>query len=146
MRSRILFFMFFQIVAWWLYFHWDRNFVEPAVSKSQKILQVVEVASTTPMQIRNGEEIYKLVLRNDGFFTKINLDRSIENGLWLLNYDIPSIILKSPVAEYKYRIIDDSDETLQLELINTHEIQNIQKSRQKDSDEGKHTLFSSSFK
>ncbi len=121
MRNRIISFLVFQIIAWVLYFNWDSYQVQNDQT-SEKILQVVENPLSRLTSHQKKEFMYQLVLRNDGFFTRINPDLTKENGIWCVNYDIPSIILKSSMGEYNYRIIENTSESVQLELINAHEI------------------------
>lgn len=139
MKIRILMFFVFQVVAWSLYFNWDTaKSINFSSSQASKTLQVVEMGSIQEAStLSDNDLLYQLVLRTDGIFTKFNDDQSVENGVWRINYDIPSIILKSPQVDYKYRILQASDDQLQLELINYHEILEAKKPK----DESR-TLFS----
>jgi len=113
----------FQVVAWTAYFNWGTSSGEMDLAgRIEKVLQVEEMSASQFASIETPKELHQLILRNDGFFTMINKDQSVENGLWTVNYEIPSLVLKSPHGDQKYRILEDSDEYLQVELMNVHEV------------------------
>jgi hypothetical protein len=121
------------------YFNWDFNPVDQnSAETTEKVIQVQEMSANQFASLETRRELYQLILRNDGFFTKINKDQSVENGLWNVNHEIPSIILISPTGNQNYRIIEGSYEYLQVELINPQEF--IQTNLTKEEDP---KLFSS---
>lgn len=123
MKFRLTLFFVFQVVAWTAYFNWDSGpGNQNLADMSEKELQVQEMSTNQFTSIEAGKELYKLILRNDGFFTRINKDESVENGLWTVNYDVPSLVLKLPGGNLKYRILENTDAFLQVELMNTHEL------------------------
>jgi hypothetical protein len=123
MKFRLTLFFVFQIVAWTAYFNWETSTDKVDIAgKTEKVLQVEEMSTSQFASLETHKELQELILRNDGFFTRINKDQSVENGIWTVNYEIPSLNLKSPLGNKKYRILDDSDEYLQVELINAHEL------------------------
>ena len=122
MRSRILVFIVFQVVAWTLYFNWEgpANSRNELVSTSEKSWNVVEI------QDNGGDgnheiEMAKLILRYDGLFTKVNSNESVEKGVWIIDHSEPAIILKSPSKIYKYKIVNYSDDGMMMELMNQPE-------------------------
>ena len=121
MRLRILFFLVFQVVAWTIYF----NSGKTKDTGLQRTLQVKEIKGDDNSIRFNEIDSYKLVLRNDGLFTKVMNDHVVESGLWSVNYDIPSLILKSPSKEYKFKIVKYNGADLEIMLINQHEIENV---------------------
>ena len=121
MRLRILFFLVFQVVAWTIYF----NSGKTKDTGLQRTLQVKEIKGDDSNVRFNEIDSYKLVLRNDGLFTKVMNDHVVESGLWSVNYDIPSLILKSPSKEYKFKIVKYNGADLEIMLINQHEIENV---------------------
>jgi hypothetical protein len=121
MRLRILVFLVFQIVAWTIYF----NSGKIKETGLQRTLQVKEIKGEENNVRINEIDSYKLVLRNDGLFTKVMNDHVVESGLWSVNYDIPSLILKSPSKEYKFKIVKYNGADLEIMLINQHEIENV---------------------
>ena len=129
MRFRILVFLGFQVVAWTIYF----NSGKLDSTGVQRTLQVKEIKGEEDNVRINDIESYKLVLRNDGLFTKVMNDQVVESGLWSVNYDIPSIILKSPSKEYKFKIVKYNGADLEIMLINQHEIENVAETGNKKS-------------
>ncbi len=121
MRLRIILFLILQIVAWSLYFKSGRE----SEAGSQHTLQVREIKGGEADAEINEIDSYRLVLRNDGLFSKLIEDEIVESGLWSVNYDIPSLILKSPLNEYKFKIVKFNGADLEIMLINQHELQNI---------------------
>lgn len=119
MNLRITFFIIFQIIAWSIYLNSESDPSSPEMfSKSQMIVDILEQPNSQFASINDSNNPYKLVLRNDGFFTKINSDQSELNGLWDIDYDIPTIILKLPQGNFEYKILAESNESIELELIN----------------------------
>jgi hypothetical protein len=135
MKFRLTLFIVFQIVVWTTYFNWKSSTSDQDISgRMEKVLRVEEISAGEFVSIGNHQDLYKLILRDDGFFTKINKDQSVENGLWSVNYEVPSLILKSPRGNSKYRILNESGESVQVELMNQHEFiqtSNVQKSENK---------------
>ena len=121
MRLRILTFLVFQVVAWTIYF----NSGKKNDTGLQRTLQVKEIKGEASNIRINDIDSYKLVLRNDGLFTKVLNDQVVESGLWSVNYDIPSLILKSPSKEYKFKIVKYNGADLEIMLINQHEVENV---------------------
>jgi len=111
----------FQVVAWTIYF----NSGKTKDTGVQRTLQVKEIKGEDTNVRFNEIDSYKLVLRNDGLFTKVMNDHVVESGLWSVNYDIPSLILKSPAKEYKFKIVKYNGADLEIMLINQHEIENV---------------------
>jgi len=125
MSLRITLFVVFQIIAWSIFLNSESDPSSPeGFSKSQKVVEILEQPNSQFASINNTNSLYKLVLRNDGFFTKINSDQTVSNGLWDINYDIPTIILKLPQGEFEYKILAESNESMELELI--HDLEVIQ--------------------
>lgn len=119
MNLRITFFIIFQIIAWSIYLNSERDPSSPEMfSKSQMTVDILEQPNSKFASISDIDNPYKLVLRNDGFFTKINPDQSELNGLWDIDYDIPTIILKLPHGDFEYKILAESNQSIELELIN----------------------------
>lgn len=113
-------FIVFQIVAWTIYFNRasvpdNRVFSE----NSEKVIQVEEMVAGQFAALDAPKSFFKLILRNDGFFTRINYDQSVENGIWSVDYNIPTLLLKSPQGNREYHILDQSNELLQVELMGT---------------------------
>lgn len=121
MRLRILVFLAFQVVAWTIYF----NSGKKSETGLQRTLQVQEIKGDESNARINEIDSYELVLRNDGLFTKVMDDQVVESGLWSVNYDIPSLILKSPSKEYKFKIVKYNGADLEIMLINQHELENV---------------------
>ena len=121
MRLRIFAFLVLQVVAWTIYFNSgkDNN------TGMFRALQVKEIKGEEVDARINGIDSYELVLRNDGLFTKISNNQVVESGLWSVNYDIPSLILKSPSKEYKFKIVKYNGADLEIMLINQHEIESM---------------------
>ena len=123
MNLRITFFILFQIVAWSFYLNTESNPSEiEMLSKSQKTIEILEQPNSNFASIGDTNSPYKLVLRNDGFFTKINSDQTILNGLWDIDYNIPTIILKLPQGNFEYKILANSNESVRLELIDGYDV------------------------
>jgi len=121
MRSRFIAFILFQVISWTLYFNWEVS----TEQKSFASLKMVRIEDISPRTVRfpsRNENLYRLILRNDGFYTRINADQTRENGLWKVDYDIPSIILASPAGELHYRIIDHTEDWMQVKQITAKEI------------------------
>ena len=109
MKFRITLFFVFQVIAWTAYFNWESEVISPnAEGIAEKVVQVEEMSTNQFTSIKTQKELYNIILRNDGFFTKINTDKSLETGLWSVNYNIPSLVLKSAMGDQKYRILDKS--------------------------------------
>jgi len=122
MKFRLTLFFVFQIVAWTAYFNMDTGVLDPnSEGFAEKVVQVEEMAANQFASIEARKEMYKIILRNDGFFTRINTDNSVETGLWSVNRDVPSLVLKSPVGSQKFKILDNSKSVIQLELLKTDE-------------------------
>jgi hypothetical protein len=121
MRFRILVFLILQIAAWTLYF----NTGKVDNTRSQRQFQVKEIKGEEKSIKINGIESYSLLLRNDGLFTKLVDNRIVESGLWSVNFDIPSLILKSPAREYKFKIVKYNGADLEIMLMNHHEIRDV---------------------
>ena len=139
MKFRITLFIVFQILAWTAYFNWDSNNLNTSDENiAERVLQVEEMSVNKLASMEVRKELYNLVLRNDGFFTKINSDQSVENGLWIVNRSVPSLVLRSPKGDKKYRIIEDSKGFIQLELLNTSDL--IQTAKSENTER---TLYSS---
>jgi hypothetical protein len=135
MKFRLTLFFVFQVVAWTTYFNWETTSSDQDIAgTTEKVLQVKEMSAGQFVSFENHQAFYKLILRDDGFFTKINTDQSLENGLWAVNHEIPSLILKSPKGDMKYRILDKSGESIQVELMNNLEFiqtSNVQETERK---------------
>ena len=121
MRLRIVVFLILQVVAWTIYF----NSGKIDNSRSQQTLQVKEIKGEETSITINEIKSYALILRSDGLFTKLIENRIVESGLWSVNYDIPSLILKSPSKEYKFKIVKFNGADLEIMLMNHHEVQDI---------------------
>ena len=109
-----------------------------ATMTSQKLISVSEIS---PKNVSFGlpdKNSYQLILRDDGLFTRINADQTLESGLWKINYEEPSIILTLPKGEFHYRIIDDANNSMQLRLIKSNEL------ARKEGKPDQNLLFSSS--
>ncbi len=138
MKFRLTLFLVFQIVAWTAYFNMDTGVLDPNIEGfAEKVVQVEEMSVNQFTSIEARKELYKIILRNDGFFTRINTDNSVETGLWSVNHDIPSLVLRSPVRSQNFKILDNSENVLQLELLNTDEL------LQANNTEKERTLYSS---
>jgi hypothetical protein len=139
MKFRITLFIVFQVIAWTAYFNWESEVISPnAEGIAEKVVQVEEMSTSQFTSIKTQLELYNIILRNDGFFTKINTDKSLETGLWSVNYNMPSLVLKSAVGDQKYRILDNSKGVVQLELLNSEELLQASNTEIKER-----TLFSS---
>lgn len=139
MKFRLTLFFIFQVIAWTAYFNWGGQGTNPdADGIAEKVVQVEEMSANQFASLGIRKELYKIILRNDGFFTKINDDQTLESGLWSVNYTIPSLVLKSAIGDQKYRILDNSKDFLQLELMNSEEF--LQASNTKIKEQ---TLYSS---
>jgi hypothetical protein len=123
MRSRFIVFILFQFVAWALYFNWEIT-SETDNSASQKIVQIEDFSPNNVTFRSEDRNLYQLILRDDGIFTRIKSGQIVDNGLWKMDYEVPSIILASPKGEFHYQIIDNSDDRMQIKLINSNEIVN----------------------
>jgi len=139
MKFRLTLFVVFQIIAWTAYFNMDTGVLDPNnQSFAEKVVQVEEMSANQFASIETRKELYKIILRNDGFFTRINKDNSVETGLWSVNRDIPSLVLRSPVKSQKFKILDNSENVLQLELLNTDDLLQVNNTEIKER-----TLYSS---
>jgi hypothetical protein len=116
-------FFVFQVIAWTTYFNWESDVISPdSAGIAEKVVQVEEMSANQFASIKTRKELYKIILRNDGFFTKINTDKSLETGLWSINYNIPSLVLKSVFGDQEYRILDNTKGVIQIELLNSEEL------------------------
>ena len=123
MKFRLTLFFVFQVVAWTAYFNWESEVLNPETEGiAEKVVQVEEMSANQFASIKIRKDLYKIILRNDGFFTKVNTDKSMETGLWSVNYKVPSLVLKSAAGDQKYKILDNSKGVLQLELLNSEEL------------------------
>ena len=123
MKFRLTLFFVFQVLTWTAYFNWESEELSPETEGlAEKVVQVEEMSANQFASIRTRKDFYKIILRNDGFFTKVNNDKSMESGLWTVNYKVPSIVLKSAAGDQKYKILDNSKGVLQLELLNSEEL------------------------
>jgi hypothetical protein len=121
MRNRFFAFILFQVVAWAVYFNWEISSDTDSIS-SQKIVLVEDFsAHNVAFHSGNGKR-YQLILRDDGIYTRINDDRVVDNGLWKMDFDVPSLILASPNGEFHYQIINNADDWIQIKLINSNKI------------------------
>jgi hypothetical protein len=122
MVFRLTLFFVFQVVAWTTYFNWESSSSDQEIAAAtEKVLQVKEMSTGQFVSVGNQEELYKLILRDDGIFTKVNKDQSHENGLWTVNYEVPSLVLKSPRGNFKYHILGETGSSIQVKLMNQHE-------------------------
>jgi hypothetical protein len=111
MRTRFFSFIIFQLIAWTIYFKWEI----PVVQQSMRAEKSLEIAEISPQNVSNRfayKNNYRLILRNDGFYTRINQDNTFESGLWKVNYDMPAIILSSPRGDNQYQIITNSNDKM----------------------------------
>ena len=122
MKSRLLLFLVFQFFVWGFYFNWEKKDQIKASITLHEVKVVEQDIGDLAVYGSLIHQDYRLILRNDGFFTRINPNQSTESGIWRINYDIPSIILKSPTKEYKYRILDENDDVIRITLMNSYEI------------------------
>ena len=123
MKIRLTLFFIFQFAAWTIYFNWGTNLDGRHIAaKTERVLQIEEISSSKFASLDTRKQLYQLILRNDGFFTRIYGDRMVENGLWTVNHEIPSLFLMSPSGNRKYHIISDSRESIQVELMNPNEL------------------------
>ena len=77
MKFRLTLFLVFQVVAWTAYFNWESRVIDPdAGDIAEKVIQVEEMSANQFASISTRKELYKIILRNDGFFTKVNDDKS----------------------------------------------------------------------
>lgn len=107
---------------------------------SQKLVKVAEVSSRNISNSLSDNHNYQLILRNDGFFTKLNADRVQENGLWKINYDESSIILTSAKGEYHYRILEQFTDKMEVRLVKIDDLTRKWKEEELDLNQ----LFTSS--
>ena len=103
-------------------------------------MNVHEIIDVQLVSEETSDHTYRLDLRNDGIYTRRAGNQFLEAGLWHINYDIPSLILQAPGMEYRYRILGTTENTLEIELINTHE---ILQARNEAATSGDDELFSS---
>ena len=123
MKFRLTVFIVFQIVAWTAYFNMDTGVLDPNIEGfAEKIIQVEEMTTNQFASIETHKELYKIILRNDGFFTRVNTDKSVETGLWSVDRNIPSLVLRSPGGSQKFKILDNSGNVIQLELLKSDEL------------------------
>ena len=139
MKFRLTLFFAFQIVAWTVYFNMDTGVLDPDIEGfAEKVVQVEEMSANQFASIEARKELYKIILRNDGFFTRINNDNSVEAGLWSVNHDIPSLDLRSPFGSQRFKILDNSGNVLKLELFETNDLLQVNNTELKET-----TLYSS---
>jgi hypothetical protein len=136
MRTRFIYFIVFQIIAWTFYFNWDYSTVQKP-EFSQKLIKVAEISPSYVTNEIRKDQNYELILRNDGFFTRLYTDQTQENGLWKINYEGPSIILTSPQGEYHYRILEQENDRILVRLIQSNEL------ARKEDEMKRNQLFSS---
>jgi hypothetical protein len=123
MKIRLIIFFVFQLIAWTVYFNWGTSIEEQKLAvMAERVLRIEEMSASQFASLNTRKQLYKLILRNDGFFTRINDDESVENGLWAVNHEIPSLVLMSASGNQKYRILGDSRDLIQLELMNPNEL------------------------
>lgn len=118
MRTRFISFILFQLVAWILYFNWEI----PGEKKSDPAEVLLDVAEISPQNVSNSfafKNNYQLILRNDGFFTKINQDQTFESGLWKVDYELPALVLTSPRGDNRYQIITNYNDRMHVREINS---------------------------
>ena len=139
MRTRFVYFIIFQIIAWTFFFNWEDSSMQETVT-SQKLVKVAEVSSRNISNSLSDNHNYQLILRNDGFFTKLNADRVQENGLWKINYDESSIILTSAKGEYHYRILEQFTDKMEVRLVKIDDLTRKWKEEELDLNQ----LFTSS--
>ena len=139
MKFRLTLFFVFQVVAWTAYFNWESGVVDPNTEGiAEKVVQVEEMSDNQFALMGARKELYNIILRNDGFFTRINTDKSVESGLWSVNHNLPSLVLRSPAGDQKFKILDNSKGVLKLELLNAEEL--LQANNQEIKEQ---TLYSS---
>jgi hypothetical protein len=139
MKFRFTVFIVFQVFAWTTYFNWEPGTPDQDTDrKAEKIVEILEMSSSQFASYGSENELFRIILRNDGFYTKINNNKSVENGLWIVDYNIPSLVLKMPTGNQKYKILEDSPGRLQVELINAQKLIQVNK-----EDEKEPKLFSS---
>jgi len=139
MKLRITLFIVFQIVAWMTYFNWGTpGYDRGSVGTMEKALQVEEMSVGQFTSSTAQTDLYKIILRNDGFFTRINNDQSAEYGLWSIDHQVPSLVLRMPEGDQKFRILDASNETLLLQSLNSVEPIQVANAEPKEQ-----TLYSS---
>jgi hypothetical protein len=139
MRTRFFSFIIFQLIAWTIYFKWEI----PVVQQSMRAEKSLEIAEISPQNVSNRfayKNNYRLILRNDGFYTRINQDNTFESGLWKVNYDMPAIILSSPRGDNQYQIITNSNDKMNVRKI----ISSEEFTRNMDETNDLKRLFSSS--
>jgi hypothetical protein len=120
MRTRFFSFIIFQLIAWTIYFKWEM----PAVQQPVTAEKLLEIAEISPQNVSNSfsyNNNYRLILRNDGIYTRINQDQTFESGLWKVDYDLPAIILSSPRGDNQYQIITSSNDKMNVRKIITSE-------------------------
>ena len=123
MKIRLIIFFVFQLVAWNVYFNWGTSIEKQNfAAMAERVLRIEEMTVSQFASLNTHKQLYKLILRNDGFFTRINDDESVENGLWTVNHEIPSLVLMSASGNQKYRILGDSRDLVQVELMNPNEL------------------------
>jgi len=121
MRTRFIYFIIFQIIAWSFYFNWDYN-TRNEGQTSRKILRVAEISPSYVSHVIPDSQAYSLVLRNDGFFTRLNADQTWESGLWKIDYKEHAIVLIGPQGEHHYRILDEGNDRIQVSLVGSDEL------------------------
>jgi hypothetical protein len=139
MRARFVYFIIFQLVAWTFYFNWEDSSIQESIT-SQKLVKVAEVSSRNVSYGLSDNLNYELILRNDGFFTRLNAGRVQESGLWKINYEEPSIILTSAKGEYHYRILEQLNDRMEVRLVKYDDLTRKEKEDELDLSR----LFSSS--
>ena len=139
MRIRFISFIVFQVLAWTLYFSWEMPGLVEKDAK-QKFLNVAEVSPKQVSIQADRENIYGLLLRNDGFYTRYNHDQTLENGLWKINYELPAIILITPRGEHQYHILSNSENRMLVREVTSER----EFARNQEENNGISRLFSSS--
>ncbi|MBS0000210.1 MAG: hypothetical protein KFF73_14610 [Cyclobacteriaceae bacterium] len=120
MRLRFISFIVFQVVAWTLYFNWE----SPSSQKTAATEKHLEIAEISPRTVNNNfafENNYKLILRNDGFFIRINQDQTRQSGLWKIDHELPALLLTSPKGDHHYQIITSLNDKMHVREIDTNE-------------------------
>lgn len=137
MRTKFIYFIIFQLIAWTLYFNWEGSSIQESAT-AEKLIKIAEISPKNVNNSLSDKNNYKLILRNDGFFTRVNADQTKENGLWKINYEEASLILTSSKGEFHYRILDQINDGMQVRLIQTNEL------ARKEDQPDQNRLFSSS--
>lgn len=86
------------------------------------MFRVAEISPSYVSHAFPDRHAYSLILRNDGFFTRLNADQTRESGLWKVDYTEHAIILIGPWGEHRYRILDEGNDQIQVSLIGSDEL------------------------